>query len=88
MAALCKGSVIAYIVEVRLGATHQWILNHVITNMVSHGVDSRVWKILGCALLLPLFDYSGEDASGKCISCKFTVTWVVEMHWRRVVILP
>ena len=60
-AALCKGGVIAYAVDESSGITNNWILDHVVPNMVSHGIDSQVCKVLGCAVLFCLFGRSGDD---------------------------
>ena len=61
-AALCKGGVIAYAVDERSSITNNWILDHVVPNMVSHGIESLVCKVLGRAVLFRLIDRSGDDA--------------------------
>ena len=61
-AAMCKGGVIAYLVDEMSGITDKWILDHVVPNMVRHGIDEQVCKVLGCSVLWRLFDRSGDDA--------------------------
>ena len=59
--ALCKGGVVAYMVDPLSGITSEWILEHVVPNIVAHGIDSQVCKVLGRAMLWRLFDRSGDD---------------------------
>jgi hypothetical protein len=61
-AAMCKGGVIAYLIDEISGVTDAWILEHVVPNMVNHGIDHQVCKVLGRAVLWRLFDRSGDDA--------------------------
>ncbi len=46
----------------RSGITDNWILDHVVPNMVSHGIESQVCKVSGCAVLFCSSDRSGDDA--------------------------
>ena len=61
-AAMCKGGVIAYLVDEMSGITDKWILDHVVPNMVRHGIDEQVCKVLGHSVLWRLFNRSGDDA--------------------------
>jgi hypothetical protein len=60
-AALCKGGVIAYLVDPGSGITDEWILQHVVPNLMRHGIELQVCKVLGRAMLWRLFDRSGDD---------------------------
>ncbi len=60
-AALCKGGVVAYLVDPDSGITDDWILQYVVPNMVQHGIETQVCKVLGRAMLWRLFDRSGDD---------------------------
>ena len=44
------------------GVTDKWILDHVLPNMVRHGIDEQVCKVLGRSVLWRSFDRSGDDA--------------------------
>ena len=61
-AAMCKGGVIAYVVDQMSGVTDKWILDHVVPNMVRKGIDEQVCKVLGRSVLWRVFDRSGDDA--------------------------
>jgi len=50
-AALCKGRVIAYLVDPGSGITDELILQHVIPNLMRHGIELQVCKVLGRAML-------------------------------------
>lgn len=50
-AALCKGGVIAYLVDPGSGITDEWILQHVVPNLMRHGIELQVCKVLGRAML-------------------------------------
>ena len=61
-AAMCKGGVIAYVVDQMSGVTDKWILDHGVPNMVRKGIDEQVCKVLGRSILWRVFDWSGDDA--------------------------
>jgi hypothetical protein len=41
-AAMCKGGVIAYLINEASGVTDAWVLEHVAPNMVNHGIYHQV----------------------------------------------
>ena len=43
------------------GITDDWIFQHVVPNMLQHGIEPQVCKVLGRAMLWHLFDHSGDD---------------------------
>lgn len=59
---MCKGGAIFYQIHERSGVTEDWILEHVVPNMVRRGVPRPVCKVLGRAVLFRACDASGDDA--------------------------
>ena len=57
-----KGGVICYEINQLSGITDDWILEHVVPCIVSHGLPWQVCIIIGCAVLFQLYDRTGEDA--------------------------
>jgi hypothetical protein len=46
-ATMCKGNVIVYLVDEMSGVMDKWILDHVVPNMLRHGIDEQVCKVWG-----------------------------------------
>ena len=53
---------ICYEIDQLSGITNDWILEHVVPCMVSHGLPHQVCIIFGCAVHFRLFDRTGEEA--------------------------
>lgn len=58
-----NGRVIVYEINQLSRVSNDWILNHVIPNMVSHGLLQQVCIVFGGAVLFKLFDRTGKDAA-------------------------
>lgn len=61
-AAMCKGGVVVYEINRLSGVFDNWIFEHVVPNLVSHGLPRQVCIVFGHAVLFRLFDRTGEDA--------------------------
>ena len=57
-AALCKGGVVAYLIDEDSGITDQWILDYVVPNMFQTGIHCQVCLVLGHVILWRIFDPS------------------------------
>jgi hypothetical protein len=55
-AAMCRGGAITYQVNPLSGISAEWILQHVVPNMVRYGIHPQVCIVLGTAVLWALFD--------------------------------
>ena len=53
---MCRGGAIAYVIHPQSGICDQWILDHIVPNMKTDGVDDQVCIVLGRAVLWALFD--------------------------------
>ena len=60
--ALAKGGAIVYTVQEGSGVTDDWILTHVVPNMVARGIQRQVCIVLGRAVLWRAFDAATNHA--------------------------
>jgi len=58
----CAKGVISYEMDPLSGITENWIVEHVVPNMVSHDIPHQVCIVFGCAVLFRWFDKTGKDA--------------------------